>query len=978
MATRSGIGRAVNIALIVVVALVVLGAGAFGVAAFSFDPDQLKPRIEAAVKQATGRDLAINGTIGLAWSLWPTVELRDVALANPPGFSRPAMVTLERLKLRLALWPLLRREVEIGRLELVHPDVRLETDAQGRANWVFTPEQRAAAPAQAAPGPVQPPATTQQSVATTEHPAELSAPMRISVRELVLTDGTIAYRDGRTGRDTVLAVQRFAASDESPDAPVRIDGAVSANGTPFMLQGEVGSLARLQDTAATAPWPVKLALASTGAFTGARVAVDGSVAQPLKGKGYDLAVDGAVANFVTLDSVFPKANLPPLHDVTLSGRIVDSGDPVPAITGLTLHAGAGDLGAFVAGLKLAAFDATAPALDQPMHAKVQASLDDAPVALNATLGGLGALLPGAKPAGPFPVDVTAEAAGGTMAASGAVADPMRLAGVDVALKAQVPDLAGWSPFARRALPALRQVAFHGRLTEADGGFSKGATLKGFRLASAQGDVAGDAALALGKPPLLRATLTSDRLDADDLLAVFGTRAPTGSAQVGATAAPAGSPSAAGPSVGLPAGLGPLTGAVGTSSGISPGAPPGPSLPLSPGVPLGASPASPPGSSAGALVSPAPLQATAPSPQAAAPPAPRPARSGQLISDQPLPFPLLLLANADVTLSVADLTWGGADYRGITGHLVLQDGKLRLDPFGADLPTGRLTATLNADAAPKSPPVALTLHAPGLAVASVLAAMELPRYATGTLEAYADLHGAGDSTQALVSRLDGWLGLAMAGGEIDNQVLNATLEPVLRKANLPDVLNRGGTSEIRCVALRMDARHGIGDIRTLLLSTSLLTLDGSGSVNLGDGTLGLRLRPQGRVGGTGFVVPLRVNGSIRAPSFAMDPNAVAQANVGTIIGAVLSKNPQLGDLARLLPGGIPGGAPNGTPQAGAQGGGAVQACPAALAVARGGTPLPEPAAAPAPAPAAAPAQAAPAPVQKPKPPNPAQLLRQFFH
>jgi len=975
MATRSGIGRAVNITLIVVVALVVLGAGAFGVAAFSFDPDQLKPRIEAAVKQATGRDLTINGDIGLAWSLWPTVELRDVALANPPGFSRPEMVTLERLKLRLALWPLLRREIEIERLELVHPDVRLETDAQGRANWVFTPEQRAAEPVSAqAAGTAQPaaPAATQQRAATAEHPAELSAPMRISVRELMLTDGTVSYRDGRTGRDTVLAVQRFTARDDSTDAPVQIDGAVSANGTPFMLKGELGSLARLQDMVATAPWPVKLTLASTGAFTGARVAVDGSVAQPLKGKGYDLAVDGAVSDFITLDSVFPKANLPPLHDVTLSGRIVDSGDPVPAITGLTLHAGAGDLGAFVAGLKLAAFDATAPALDQPMHAKAQGSLDDAPVALSATLGGLGALLPGAKPAGPFPVDVTAEAAGGTLAASGTVADPVRLAGVDVALKAQVPDLAGWSPFARIALPALRQAVFQGRLTEADGGFARGATLKGFKLASAQVDVAGDAALALGKPPMLRATLTSDRLDADALLAAFGTRTtPTGSAQAGGTAAPPGSPSA-----GLAAGL-PATPVAGATV-APPGAPSGPSLPPSPVV--GASPASPPGSPAGALVSPAPLQVTGPPPQAA-PPASRPTRTGPLVSDQPIPFPLLLLANADVTLSVADLKSGGAVYRGVTGHLVLQDGKLRVDPFGADLPAGHLTATLNADAAPKAPPVAVTLHAPGLAVASVLAALDLPRYATGTLEAYADLHGAGDSTQALVAGLDGWLGLAMAGGEIDNQALSATLEPVLRKANLPDVLNRGGTSEIRCIALRMDARHGIGDIRTLLLSTSLLTLDGSGSVNLGDETLGLRLRPQGRVGGTGFVVPLRVVGPIRAPSVAVDPNSVAQANVGTIIGAVLSKNPQLGDLARLLPGGVPGGIPGAAmPQTGAPGGGAVQACPGALAVARGVTPPPEPAAAPGPAPgpAGGPTQAAPPPAQKPKPPNPAQLLRQFFH
>src|SRR5581483_8066064 len=99
------------------------------VLAFSFDPNSLKPRIVAAVKQATGRDLTLQGPIRLGLSLQPTLVVQGVSLANPPGFARPQLLTLAELDLKLALLPLLSHRVEIDRLILVKPDMLLETNA---------------------------------------------------------------------------------------------------------------------------------------------------------------------------------------------------------------------------------------------------------------------------------------------------------------------------------------------------------------------------------------------------------------------------------------------------------------------------------------------------------------------------------------------------------------------------------------------------------------------------------------------------------------------------------------------------------------------------------------------------------------------------------------------------------------------------------------------------------------------------------
>ena len=68
---------------------------------------------------------------------------------------------------------------------------------------------------------------------------------------------------------------------------------------------------------------------------------------------------------------------------------------------------------------------------------------------------------------------------------------------------------------------------------------------------------------------------------------------------------------------------------------------------------------------------------------------------------------------------------------------------------------------------------------------------------------------------------------------------------------------------------------------LLLNSSVLTMDGGGSVNLGDETLALRLRPQGRVAGTVIVVPLQVTGPIRSPAVKVNAVGTAEANAVTV-------------------------------------------------------------------------------------------------
>ncbi len=813
-----------RLALFAVGTVILVAAAAGGLFLARFDPNTLKPRIIEAVKRSTGRDLALNGKIGLKLSLQPTIEAQDVAFANPAGFSRPQMATLDRLQLQLGLLPLLSRRVEIVRLALIHPDILLETDAGGHPNWQLKPDVSPSTPASAQPQDNAQPGSGERAT--------------VSVAAVDIENGTLAYRDDRTKKVTTVALTTLEATAASPDAPLHVETDATYNGTAFNLVADTGGLTRLQDSAATTPWPVKLSLTAAGA----KVVADGSITQPLLGKGYDLSVTGTAPDLTALAPLLPGLALPPLRDVKFSTKLADRGDEWPAVSALTLHVGASDLRGRVPGLLLDRADIAASALDQPIKADVAGRLDDAPLTLTATLGSPAVLLPGANPR-PFPVDVTARAAGATLTAKGEVADGVALSGANLVLAAQIPDLAALSPLARSPLPPLKSIAFQGTLTDSAGGLRNGVILRPVSLNNPDGDLAGEVHFIRQPRPSLTATLTSNHIDLDALQAAIAQ-------------------------------------------------------------------------------TPAPQQSAQPTTQPDPKPAPR-KRDDRILSDQPIAFDQLRRADADIRLTVAGLRSGGVDYKAIAAHAALSGGKLTVDQFTASPPHGHLDAKLSADASQPAPPVHLSLHASGLALKSVLALISQPPFANGNLDAYAELDGAGSTPHAIAASVNGSLGLATAGGSIDNRLLGSALGRVMDPVNALDLVGRGGTSELHCFGLRLDARHGVGTIGALALSSSLLTMSGSGTVNLGDETLGLILRPEARIAGTPVVIPIAVTGPMQSPKVAVNKLGAAESNVGSVAGALAGNATPLGLLGGLL------GADK------LLGGGGGDVCGPVLAAARGG-------------------------------------------
>lgn len=110
------------------------------------NPNNYQGRIAAAVKQSTGRDLHLSGDIKLSVLPWVALETGPASLGNPPGFGDQPLLSVTHATLRVKLLPLLRRRLEITRVELDGLDLGLRKNAQGGGNW-----QEASATTQSTP-----------------------------------------------------------------------------------------------------------------------------------------------------------------------------------------------------------------------------------------------------------------------------------------------------------------------------------------------------------------------------------------------------------------------------------------------------------------------------------------------------------------------------------------------------------------------------------------------------------------------------------------------------------------------------------------------------------------------------------------------------------------------------------------------------------------------------------------------------------
>ena len=237
--------------------LLVLGGIALVIAliavAKSIDVNRYRQFLAESAQAATGRDLRIDGPIKLNLSLTPSLTAEDIVFTNAAWGSRPEMVKIKRIEAQIGLVPLLFREVAIRRLVVIEPDVLLEQDGKGHANWQFN----AAAPDQI------------PSAAST------GVPTNFRVGRVRVQGGRVQYRDAKTGVLHDIVIQRFTADADTLISPMGVKLAGKWNEKAVDISGVLGPIGELWGSPRlhVQPYPIKL----KAVLPGMLATIDGSI-----------------------------------------------------------------------------------------------------------------------------------------------------------------------------------------------------------------------------------------------------------------------------------------------------------------------------------------------------------------------------------------------------------------------------------------------------------------------------------------------------------------------------------------------------------------------------------------------------------------------------------------------------------------------------------------------------------------------------
>ena len=160
--------------------------------------------------------------------LRPAIALEDVTIGNPPGFQAPHLLEAKKLSVQIALLPLLHKNIEVNSIDIDHPLINSETNAQGIGNFEALLRKQK--------GPSSPAAPASSGSATTG--------AGLVVNEFSVTSGEITLLESARAAGKIdMSGINLRVRDFSRDRPCRMEFSAKlfgGNDSHITLTGQAG------------------------------------------------------------------------------------------------------------------------------------------------------------------------------------------------------------------------------------------------------------------------------------------------------------------------------------------------------------------------------------------------------------------------------------------------------------------------------------------------------------------------------------------------------------------------------------------------------------------------------------------------------------------------------------------------------------------------------------------------------------------
>ena len=248
-------------------------------------------------------------------------------------------------------------------------------------------------------------------------------------------------------------------------------------------------------------------------------------------------------------------------------------------------------------------------------------------------------------------------------------------------------------------------------------------------------------------------------------------------------------------------------------------------------------------------------------------------------------------DADVSIAAKRIVQDKLVLNDAAVHIVLQRGKLVVEPLKAGIAGGTFDGKMTLDAGPAVPELAIETSAKDVDLDTLLTSLGNP----GMIEnvkggLHANLRGRGKSVRDIMASLDGTMGIVSGPGRIGNKAVDAVGADVMKLLTFGIGGNQQGVNQLNCIAAPFTVEKGIARTDAILVDTGRVTVRGTGTANLRDEKLDLLFTPNVKDASlmSFAVVPMRVSGTLASPSVTPDATAVAKGVAGAVMGGASTR------------------------------------------------------------------------------------------
>lgn len=235
---------------------------------------------------------------------------------------------------------------------------------------------------------------------------------------------------------------------------------------------------------------------------------------------------------------------------------------------------------------------------------------------------------------------------------------------------------------------------------------------------------------------------------------------------------------------------------------------------------------------------------------------------------------------------------------LSARIQMKDRVLTLNPLEFGIAGGKLAGPIRLDGTRDTIRAELRMRIQNLKLAQLFPTLEQNKTSVGDIGGLVELKGAGNSVAQMLGSADGKIGAFMEGGGISRFMMELVALDLWNAARVK--LKGDEQIGIRCAIADFGVKDGVANVNAFVFDTTVVNIQGEGSVNLKNEAMDLKLNPKPKHSSIASLnSPLYVRGTFSDPKPRPDVGKLAAKGAGAVVMGIL--NPLLAVLPLLKEG-----------------------------------------------------------------------------